>query len=381
MSEKEITLLAVGDVLPERDQPEELFVHVQQEINQADISFCQLEANISERGTRMPQARHTTRIKRNVATALKNTGFNVVSFAGNHCMDWGREAFFDTINALQEDGMEVTGVGGNIKEAREPVITEVDGTKVAFIAYSTILPQCYWAEADRPGCAPMRAFTHYEQIEHDQPGTPCRIHTFPHREDLEALVQDIKKAKQQADVVVMSIHWGIHFVPAVIADYQRQVARVAIDNGVDLILGHHAHILKGVEVYKGVPIFYSLCNFATELEMTPEHANSKGFKEIQGLHPEWIPDFDSRYNFPPDSRKSIIVKAKINNKKISEVSYLPLYIDKQAVPEILFAGDTRFDEVADYIDEISKDQDLHYEFTKRGDEIVIALTSPNSEQQ
>lgn len=378
MSKKEITLLAVGDVLPERDEPSELFVHVEKEIKNADISFCQLEANISERGTRMPQARHTTRIKRNVATALKDSGFNVVSFAGNHCMDWGREAFFDTIDALKEDGMQVAGVGANIKEAREPVITEVDGTKVAFIAYSTILPQCYWAEADRPGCAPMRAFTHYEQIEHDQPGTPCRIHTFPHKEDLEALIRDIEKAKKISDVVVMSIHWGIHFVPAVIADYQKEVAKVAIDHGVDLILGHHAHILKGIEMYKGVPIFYSLCNFATELEMTPEHANSKGFKEIQGLHPEWVPDFDSRYNFPPDSRKSIMVKVKIKNKKISEVSYLPIYIDKQAVPEILPASDPRFQEVVDYIDEISRDQNINTKFTQRDDEILISSSSSNT---
>jgi len=378
MSKKEITLLAVGDVLPERDEPSELFAHVEKEIQNADISFCQLEANISERGTRMPQARHTTRIKRNVATALKKSGFNVVSFAGNHCMDWGREAFFDTIDALKEEGMQVAGVGANIKEAREPVITEVDGTKVAFIAYSTILPQCYWAEADRPGCAPMRAFTHYEQIEHDQPGTPCRIHTFPHKEDLEALIQDIEKAKKMADVVVMSIHWGIHFIPAVLADYQKQVAKVAIDNGVNLILGHHAHILKGIEVYKGVPIFYSLCNFATELEMTPEHANSKGFKEIQGLHPDWVPDFDSRYNFPPDSRKSIMVKVKIKDNKISEVSYLPIYIDKQAVPEILPASDPRFQEVVDYIDEISRDQNINTKFTQRDDEILISSPSSNT---
>ena len=368
---KEVTLMAVGDVLPEREEPNTIFTKVREQLRRSDFAFCQLEANISEQGTRLPQARHTTRIQRSAATAIADAGFNVVSFAGNHCMDWGREAFFDTIDALKEEQINVVGVGANISEARTPVVVEKDGIKIAFIAYSSILPQCYWAEADRPGCAPMRAFTHYEQIEHDQPGTPCRIHTFAHRGDLQALLKDIATAKQQADVVVMSIHWGIHFVPKVIADYQREVAYAAIDAGVDLILGHHAHILKGIEVYKGKTIFYSLCNFATDLTMTPEHAQSKGFKEIQGLHPEWIPDFNSRYNFPPDSRRTLVVKATISKQGIQRVSVFPTYVDTQAVPEILSPQDPRFDEVVNYLRDISVDQGLHTQFVPAEDGVDI----------
>ncbi len=93
-----------------------------------------------------------------------------------------------------------------------------------------------------------------------------------------------------------------------IADYQRDVGRAAIDAGADVILGHHAHILKGVDVYKGKPIFYSLCNFAMDLHMDEKHARSKGFREIQKLHPEWSRNFGITYNFPPDSRHSAIVK-------------------------------------------------------------------------
>ena len=370
MSES-LTLMAVGDVLPERDDPATIFARVRQQIHESDIAFCQLEANISDRGTRLPQARHTTRIQRSAATALADTGFNVVSFAGNHCMDWGREAFFDTIAALQEEDIAVAGVGANISEARTPTVVEKNGIKVAFIAYSSILPQCYWAEDDRPGCAPMRAFTHYEQVEHDQPGTPCRVHTFAHRADLQALIEDVRQAKSQADVVVMSIHWGIHFVPKVIADYQREVAYAAIDAGVDLILGHHAHILKGVEVYRGKAIFYSLCNFATDLTMTPEHAESKGFKEIQGLHPEWIPDFNSRYNFPADSRRTVVVKAQINKAGVSDVTLLPAYVDTRAVPEILQRDDPRFDEVVDYLADISADQGFDTRLVREGESVKV----------
>jgi poly-gamma-glutamate synthesis protein (capsule biosynthesis protein) len=371
-TDKEMLLYAVGDVAPFREDPISIFKDVTGTLNRADIAFCQLEINISERGTRLPQARHTTRANPLTARAIKEAGIRVVSFAGNHCMDWGQEAFFDTIEALKREGISVIGVGKNIKEARKPAILESKGSRVAFLAYNTILPMGYWAEANRPGCAPMRAWTLYEQIEHDQPGTPCRIHTFPHREDLEAMCEDIRNAKTQADVVILSMHWGIHFIPAVLATYQRDMAHIAIDSGADLILGHHAHILKGIELYKGKAIFYSLCNFAVDLPFTKEHAESKSFKEIQKLNPDWIPDFDCLYNFPTDSQKTIIVKCMISNGAIKSVSFLPTYVDKKtAQPEILTSKDEQFREVVGYMEDVTRSQALDTPYTVRGDEVVL----------
>jgi poly-gamma-glutamate capsule biosynthesis protein CapA/YwtB (metallophosphatase superfamily) len=370
-SKSDVLMYAVGDVAPSRKDPDSIFARVAPELNRADIGFCQLEINLTERGTRLPQARHTDRAPPAVAHALKRAGFNVVSWAGNHCMDWGRDGFFDTIDALKSAEIAVIGAGATIAEARQPAIVEKNGNRVAFLAYNTILPMSYWAEENRPGCAPMRAFTHYEQIEHDQPGTPCRIHTFANQADLAAMVNDIKKARTRADVVIMSIHWGIHFVPAVIADYQREVARAAVEAGADLILGHHAHILKGTEIINGVPVIYSLCNFAMDLPMTPEHAASKGFKEIQTLNPDWIPDFESTYNFPKDSRKTLVVKAIIGDGKLKRVSLLPTYVDRQSQPEILKASDPRFDDVVQYLDQITRDQNLNAAYVRDGDEILI----------
>jgi poly-gamma-glutamate capsule biosynthesis protein CapA/YwtB (metallophosphatase superfamily) len=371
-SDKEILFYAVGDVAPCREDPASIFKDVTRTLNRADIAFCQLEINISERGTRLPQARHTTRANAKTARAIKEAGIRVVSFAGNHCMDWGQEAFFDTIEALKRERISVIGVGKNIEEARNPAIVECKGSRVAFLAYNTILPMGYWAEANRPGCAPMRAWTLYEQIEHDQPGTLCRIHTFPNREDLDAMGRDIKKAKTQADVVILSMHWGIHFIPAVLATYQRETAHFAIDSGADLILGHHAHILKGIEVYKGRAIFYSLCNFAMDLPFTKEHAESQSFKEIQKLNPDWIPDFECLYNFPTDSQKTIIVKCIISNGAIKSVSFLPTFVNKKtSLPEILTSKDKRFDEVVRYLEEVTRSQALDTRYTVRGDEVVL----------
>lgn len=373
MSNKnEILFRAVGDIGPNRDEPSQCFELAAETLKQADITFCQLESNITDRGFRLPQVRHTHRSIPKTAKAIADAGFDVVSFASNHCMDWGPDGFFDTISYLKNENLDVVGVGANITEARKPVIKEINGVKTAFISACTILPPGFWADKNRAGCVPMRAYTLYEQVELDQPGTPARIHTFANREDLSNLCQDVKEAKKQADIVIVSLHWGIHFIPATIADYQREVAHAIIDAGADLILGHHAHIIKGVETYKNKVIFYSISNFAIDLPITPEHAQSKGFKEVQALSPGWEPDFESLYNFPPDSRMTFIVDAKISKDGINEIGVLPCFINRNAQPEVLKSSDDRFNQVANYIEWASQEAGLNAKFVKSGDKILIS---------
>ena len=370
MAGESIIFYFVGDVGPNRNDPDSIFQYVTHILRQGDIVFCQLEPNLSRRGTRLPQARLAMRADPKSVSAIKNAGFHVVSFASNHCMDWGSEAFLDTINALQEQGLLVIGVGRNIEEARRPAMIECKGTRVAFLAYNSILPLGYWAEVDRPGCAPMRAWTLYEQIEHDQPGTPCRIHTFPHRGDMKTMINDVKKAKSQADLVIVSMHWGIHFVPAVIAEYQREVGHAAIDSGADLIIGHHAHILKGIEIYEGKVIFYSLCNFALEppFAFAEGLLNGPAHKELQNLYGVQKSDHDAMH---PDSRKTLIGRCIISNKEIKKVSVLPTYINKESQPEILDSNDKRFAEVVKYMEQITRDQGLDTKYIIDRDEIII----------
>lgn len=368
-----ILIYAVGDIAPSRADPDSLFADVRETISDADLAFCQLEICITDRGERLPQVRHTDRTGPEAAHAIRRAGFDIVSFASNHCMDWGQQGLFDTVSALEEAGLQVVGVGENIGAARKPVIASCKGRRIAFLAYSSILPMSYWATKDRAGCAPMRAWTKYEQIEADQPGTPCRIHTFANREDLAALQEDVRQAKEQADLVFVSLHWGIHFIPAVIAHYQSDVAHAAIDAGADAILGHHAHILKGFETYKGKPVFYSLCNFAVDLHMDEAHAQSKGFREIQNLHPDWQPDFESSYNFPADSRRTVVAKFEMSASGLEKVSLLPAYVDRNSRPELLQSSDDRFGEVADYLGEITVSEGLNGKFERRGDELVIEL--------
>lgn len=373
-TDKEIVLLGAGDIGPERADPGSIFRHVKDTISRSDVAFVQLEVNLSRRPSAGELAHENARDPR-IAAAMKETGFNVVSFASNHVLDSGLNAFLDTIDNLKEQKLGVIGVGHNIAEARTPAIIERKGTHLAFLGYNSILKPGYWAEGERPGCAPLRGWTFYEPMDPHQPGLPPRIHTFPYRDDLAAMEEDIWKAKAQADLVIVSMHCGLHFMPAAIAEYQRDLAHAAIDAGAGLILQHHAHILKGIEVYKGKAIFYSLSNFALEVSfMTPEFVTSPQFlEERRALNPAWKPPYPEypKFPFPTDSRKTLIAKCIISGKEIKRVSFLPVIINRQAEPEILSSTDKRFGEMVVYMTDITRDQGLDTRFTIEGDEVVI----------
>jgi len=282
------------------------------------------------------------------ACAFRDAGFHVVSCAGNHCMDFGAVGLRDTVAALRAADLRPLGVGDNIDAARQSVVIHAQGVRIAFLAYSSILPLNYWADAHRLGCAPLRAWTRYEQIEHDQPGTTARVHSVAHREDLSAMLADIAAAREQADHVIVSMHWGVHFVPGEIAAYQRELAHAAIDGGASLIVGHHPHVLKGVEVYRGKVILYSLGNFALDppTAFADDLRGSKGFREIEALTSGW----DARNLLPPDTYLSLLVRCQASKNAIERVELLPVHINAACEPTLPQAGSPEFEKVVDYLD-------------------------------
>ena len=294
-----------------------------------------------------------------------------MSIAGNHCLDWGEKALLDTREYLSAAGMEVCGAGRNIEEARRPAFIRSGSITIAILAYSSVLPHGYWAESSRPGCAPMRAHTIYDNGENVLQSGSVQVITFPYRDDLAALVCDIRNAKQVADMVLVSMHWGIHFTPAEIADYQRDVAHAVIDAGAEMVIGHHPHILKGVEIYSGKPIFYSLGNFAIEQPFAFKEGleEDESFREIVALNPDW--NNESKYKAPPDTRKTFIVNCQLSKNGISDLNLIPCFINDNAEPEILSRKDPRFTEVVYYLDEITASQKLKPEFAVKGNKVSI----------
>lgn len=370
-----LTMYGVGDCAPYREDLDSSFRHVSGLFNNGDLVFCQLESVLSLQGTPAAQTRMPCSSRPEVASALKRAGFDVVSFASNHSLDYGREAFRETLESIRNAGLYLTGAGEDEETAAKFPVIDCEGTKVAVLGYNSILPQDFWAQEKRPGCNPARGITAYIPIEHDQPGTPCRIYSFPHPDDLDKMIRQIKAAKKAADIVIMSIHWGIHFKEAEIADYQKYYAHFAIDNGVDLVLGHHAHILKPVEIYKGKAIFYSLGNFAMEevTDMLRDQATlnqdmltSKKHREMTAISSGFN---TTKRSFPMDCYLTMIAKWTVKDKKIQRVSYLPAYLPEDGAPYILYPEDTLFAEVNDYMKRITEKEKLNTRYVVNGSEV------------
>ena len=368
MTDNTVVLMGVGDVGPIHEPLDRYSTLAKDTLARADLRFAQVERVYSKRGAlQVHSGGGHSRVDPRFASVFSDCGFDVVSVASNHAMDWGEDALLDTIDLFREKGVAVVGAGRNLREARRPAIVEKNGVRVAFLAYCSILQKGYEAGPDLTGIAPLRAHTYYEAFDY-QAGVPPRVVTVPYEEDLAAMKEDIAEAKKSADVVVLSLHWGIHFIPRAIADYQPAIARVAFAAGADLILGHHAHTPKAIGVHDGKVCFYSLSNFImSSTAKTP--AKAAEFSKQYGVVMD--PDYP-HLSYGADAKRSLIARAVLSRDGAKRVSFLPVLIDKQLRPEVLRKGDARFDDAVRFMEWVSEDHP--HRFTLEGDEVVVTTS-------
>ena len=202
-----------------------------------------------------------------MAQIFTDCGFDAVTIANNHMYDYGPDPLLDTRALLLEKGIQVTGAG------KKPGGSPPAGHRGAqwhqgrLSGLLLVIPHGGEAGPDKVGIAPLRVKTYYEPR---GPHAPTRVRTEPDERDMKMILDDIASLRKQVDIVIPAFHWGVIWVPRVIADYQVTVAHACIDAGADMILGHHAHIPKAIEVYKGKAIFYSLSNFCMTKPMGPQ---------------------------------------------------------------------------------------------------------------
>ena len=358
MAGENVVLLGCGDVGPTREPLDAYSTLVRSTLAAADIRFGECERVYSERGSFQIQSDSPhSRVKPRLASVFSDCGFDVVSLASNHAMDWGEEGLLDNIALFKKKGIQTVGGGRNIEEARQPAIIEHNGVRVAVLGYCSVPQEGCVAGPNKVGVVPLRARTYYESVDY-QPGVAPRVVTVPYEEDIEDMADDIAKARKAVHAVVVSLHWGIHFVPRVIADYQPVAAKAAFAAGADLILGHHPHVPKAVAVHSGKVCFYSLGNFIMSAGRRPHDARNKYYGVA-------VDD-----DHPADTRRGLIAKAVLSRKGVEKVSFLPILIDGQLRPEVLRRGDPRFDDMASYMDWVSGDFD--HKFAVEGDEVVVS---------
>ncbi|MFC1920974.1 CapA family protein [Chloroflexota bacterium] len=370
MSSKTLTMLAVGDIILDEPEPDSFFSLSTPVLKSANVVVGHVEVAFTSRGIDTYKAVPAPPIDPARISALPSAGFNVATLAANHLWDSGAPGVEDTISGLRGNGIAVAGAGMNIDEARHPVIIERDGTRFGFLSYNCVGPQDTWATPHKPGCAYVEILSHYDmRMGHST------AYTFAESTSLEAMIDDIRKLRPDCDVLVVALHKGLANVPIKLAMYEQPVSYAAIEAGADLILGHHAHILHGIEQYRGKIIFHSLCNFvAATRALTVDGAPNARLKEyakqrLERLGFKLDPEYPT-YPFHPEAKQTIIAKCTIDGGKISRVSYLPCMINKKAQPEIL-KNDERGQQVFDYMEKITRAAGLNARYEWDGDEVLI----------
>ena len=283
---RQVTLLFVGDIMLDRGVEFEIkkngnnnfrfpFLKIAKELQEADILFGNLEGPISDKGQKVGSI-YSFRMDPKVIDGLTFAGFDVLSIANNHMLDYGRMAMTDTFLRLKESGIDYVGAGFDENEAYAPKIKEVNGTKIAFLAFTNLYALSWEAVADKSG---MALFS---------------------KDKLEGT---IKNAKNRSDLVVVSFHFGDEYKTSPTQE-QKTIAHLAIDFGADLVIGHHPHVTEPLEEYKGRYIAYSLGNFI----------------------------FDQ--NFSDETMKGLMLKVIVENGRIKKVSPIDFVINQYFQPEI-----------------------------------------------
>lgn len=207
-------------------------------IQSADLSFVNLECPLTNHDQEINKSGPALKANIQCVEALRY--FSVIGLANNHCLDYGKKGLADTISACNGVGLPTVGAGLDINQAQQSYIQEIKGVKIAVIAVAEY--EFNQSENGGPGSAPIDLIDNYAQI---------------------------KKAQEDADIVIVTIHGGNEYFPYPRPGL-RKICKHFIDLGVNAVVCHHPHVPGAYEVYKGSPIFYSIGNFIFDHSNPPE---------------------------------------------------------------------------------------------------------------
>jgi poly-gamma-glutamate synthesis protein (capsule biosynthesis protein) len=288
--------MAVGDIFLKTRNSKSPFEKVQKLFENKDILFGNLETVLSTEGKEKEKA-FPSYISPEKVKYLKEVDFDVLNLANNHIMDLGIEGFNETLDVLTKNNLQFIGVSNN-KYTLNYIIIEKRGIKLGYLAYA----QCGEVFLKESICI--------------------------NKLELKKIIKDIKLIKQKCDFVIVSLHWGIEnvFYPS---HQQIESAHKLIDAGATIILGHHPHVIQGIERYKHGLIVYSLGNF--QFEFNPKECEGKKNKRTN-----W----------------SVILFLEINEKGLKDYNIIPVKIDKDFVPYIVRGREK--EEILNFVFKISE---------------------------
>lgn len=266
VSKSNITMYFTGDVMLGRNvegtlaSGKNVFANVEEMFKNSDGAVINLEDPMTTSSTAY---KSTIPLKANPAYAhvLKENNIVVACLANNHIMDYGDTGLNDTISALNKTGLNYTGAGNNIDQASKPVYLSIKDRKIAilnymdnttFTGFST--SEMAAATVTSPGYAPA---------------------------DPNLIKKDIDEAKNNSEMVIVVFHYGNEYSTQPNA-YQVSISHQCIDDGADMVIGSHPHVIQPIEIYNGKPIFYSLGNFVFDMSNSATHESLMVEMDLNG---------------------------------------------------------------------------------------------------
>jgi poly-gamma-glutamate synthesis protein (capsule biosynthesis protein) len=358
------TFAAVGDIIIRRPvgESDAGYQALTKVMREADMTYANMEGPILSEGIF-----HGTRsgAPKSAIDELKRMGVRIMTTANNHTMDFGEPGMLETNRLLDEAGIVHAGSGRNIAEAREPRIAATPKGTVAAIGLYSIDPssnpgRSRYSDATQntPGLNPLHVtpfnVVTAEQMQElkkirdsvyarrsevkvpvapvasNEPGDRLQLFQSMYKvgskpgnlsyeldpKDLKDIMTSVRNGKQLADFMVVAIHChqNTFAFQAYSHDHQTpdlltQLAHAVIDNGADVFVAHGVHNLRGVEIYKGKPIFYGVSNFFFHEEAAPEVTSANA-----------APDAEPRGS---DEREALLATARYEGGKLSEVRLYP----------------------------------------------------------
>ena len=317
-----LTIALAGDVYPVRRFPTPLSEPVDavlQGLRAADVAIGDFEIPLTRRGEPMEKLL-TIRADPEVAADLPALGFDVMTLANNHCVDYGWQGLQDTMSALEGAGVRPVGAGATLSDAVRPVVVERRSMRVGVLAFSCLLPTGMAAADNRPGIAPIHVETSYEidpYYQMEEPGDPrvVNVRTRVRDQDRAFAEECIRRCQNEVDFLVVSIHWGFGS-GELLADYQQPLGRALIDAGADVVHGHHPHAIHPIEFYHGKAILYgsgTLLGQQVFLDASPQ---------VKELWAEMSPDsYVACLDVEPGGRYAVrVIPTSMNTERLPELA-------------------------------------------------------------
>ena len=326
---------------------------------------------------------------------------DLVTLSGNHFYDFREEGVQDTIAWCEENDIAHAGGGMNEAEARRPAFVEKDGVRVGVLAYNAVGGKQQFAGPDQAGTAPINFFRAYtpvealsweKQREEKQEFDNWRFKEPLHFDadlmggnyvDPSALIkmaEEVRAAKAQCDVLIVYFHKGYVHRPVEVADWERLISHIAIDNGADAVMASHSHVSHGFEIYRGKAIYHGLNNFVM---YTPQlRADFKGKIHGDSHNAEWVKQRVARFGFVPDpeyptypfqpeSIYSPVAKLVIEDGKVVSYRVVFMLTEKSGIPYV-HGQDGIGREIFDYFQRITAEAGLNAKLSWDGDEAVLS---------